>query len=88
MYAEQSPDGNYTVEIYRKKRFFAAPGDGGISGSLGYIRLLDKDGNEIGNSFNCPPFSLIDLELDLGTINNTFFYSRGKGINLKTGRCD
>lgn len=86
--SEKSIDGKYIVEIYKEKRFFAAPGDGGISGSSGYIKLLDKKGEEIGDTSDCPPFSLSDIELDLGVINNVFFYSRGEGINLKTGRCD
>ncbi|MBP0611902.1 hypothetical protein J8J42_02440, partial [Chryseobacterium sp. cx-311] len=63
-------------------------GDGGMGTRSGFIKLLDKDGNEIGNTSNCPTFFLRDIELDLGIIDNTFFFTRSGGINLKTGKCE
>lgn len=85
--SEKSSDGNYIVEIYKEKSFFATPGDGGISGSMGYIKLLDKNGKEIGNTSNCD-VSYGDIEIRWDLPNNYLFYSRGSAINLKTGRCD
>jgi hypothetical protein len=32
------------------------PGDGGFSNRDAYIELFDKNGKEIGNTSNCPPF--------------------------------
>ncbi|MDR2205212.1 MAG: hypothetical protein LBE36_03520 [Flavobacteriaceae bacterium] len=82
-------DAKYIVEFYKEKRFFASSGDGGISGTLGYIRLLDKKGSEIGDTSDCPPFFLGDIDLlDFKIRDNHFYYSRGSAINLKTGRCD
>lgn len=86
--SQKTNNGSYTVEIYAYKRFFAAPGDGGMGSRSGFIKLLDKDGNEIGNTSNCPSFFLRDIELDLGIIDNTFFFTRSGGINLKTGKCE
>lgn len=85
--SERSPDGKYIVEIYKEKRFFSVPGDGGISGSLGYIRLLDNKGNKIGDTSNCPSFSLADIELDFNIVNNNFFYAKGESINIEKGKC-
>ncbi|UQB68099.1 DUF5412 domain-containing protein [Epilithonimonas zeae] len=89
LHSRKSPDGKYIVEIYKEKSFFAAPGDGGISGSLGYIKLLDENGDKIGDTSDCPPFFLSDIELDWEIGKNKYIsYTKGEGINLKTGKCN
>ncbi len=86
MYSKMSSDGKYTIEVYTYKRFFATPGDGGISSRNAYIKLFDKNGNVIGDTKGCDVF-FGDLEINFEITDNILFYSRGNGINLATGSC-
>jgi|SRR5690606_5037788 len=83
MYSETSPDGNYEVKVYTTKRIFAATGDGGMSSRTAFVVLLDKVGNEIGNSGDDPSsYREIEIDWEIGK-NRYVSYGKGHGIDFK-----
>ncbi len=85
-----SPDGYYSLIIKKKSNLFktTSPGDGGNYEVE--IVLKNKRGNIIGESnsnLNCRVFNdSIEIEWDIK--NDQVKYSRGKTINLKTGKVE
>ena len=84
----QSPDGQYTLIIKSKFRFFAMPGGGGSSSAPALIILEDKGGNQISTSDDADEgcgvnVGSIWIEWDLE--HDMVYYAKARGINVKTG---
>lgn len=84
-----SPDGNYTLVVKKEFRLFTMPGDGGLASSPAVIILQDKWGFEIGEPITmdhqCGGTFLGDVSVKWDMNDNVVYYSKARGINLKTG---
>lgn len=86
----QSPDRNFTLEIWVAKKGFSFPGNSGSGNSEVYAVLKNKDGNTIGNSESnneCAIF-LDSVEVRWDLKNKLVYYGRAKSIHLKTGKVE
>ena len=81
---EQSPDGKYTMEIYRENLWFSMPGGG--SDNMAYILLRDQYGNipgTINGNSNC---GAMHRDIEIRWTPTFAYYARGNAFNLKTGK--
>lgn len=91
-YSEKSPNGKFTIEIYSTKNLiintfysFIKTGNahGGSGWTKAYAILLDKNGNELGNT-GCQEFFINEIEIYWDLPDEV--YIRGAGsFDLKTG---
>jgi hypothetical protein len=88
MYTEYSPDNQYSLDIYTQKRFFAMPGDGGISSRFAIVVLKNKWGLTIGKSSDECSVLYSDIEIEWDYSSNEVWFARARTINLKTGECE
>ena len=88
MFSEYSPDKQYRVDVYTKRRLFAMPGDGGLYSRTAVVVLKNKWGWTIGKtSDECDVlYDYIEIEWDYSS--NEVKYAKARSINLKTGKCD
>lgn len=87
MYAEVSPDGNYKIEIYTERSFFAMPGGGGLSSRPTKVVLKNKWGWTIGQSNDDCMVFYDDINIDWDIDNQQVFFAIGASLDLNTGEC-
>ena len=84
LYSSYSPDNKYELKVYEKPKFFSMPGDGSTKCA---IVELHKGFWRIDNCEDCPTFTN-EIEIRWEMDDDLVFFSRGHGINLKTGNCE
>lgn len=88
MFTEYSPDNQYSIDVYTQKRFFAMPGDGGISSRMAIVKLKNKWGFTIGKSSDECSVLYGDIEIEWAYSSNEVWFAKARTINLKTGECN
>ncbi len=91
-YSEKSPNGKFTIEIYSTKNLIINTFDsftisgyahGGSGWTKAYAILLDKNGNELGNT-GCEEFFYNEIEIYWDLPNEVSVKGAGS-FDLKTG---
>ena len=91
-YSEKSPNGKFTIEIYSTENLITNTFDlftmsGFAHGSSGWTKayaiLLDKNGNELGNT-GCEEFFYNEIEIYWDLPDEVYVKGAGS-FNLKTG---
>lgn len=87
MYSEMSPDGNYELEVYTERQYFAMPGGGGLYSRPTKIVLKNKWGWTIGESTDdCGAF-YGDIEIAWDMEHQEVSFAKAASIDLNTGKC-
>lgn len=91
-YSEKSPNGKFTIEIYSTKNLIINTFDsftmsglahGGSGWTKAYAILLDKNGNELGNT-GCEEFLYNEIEIYWDLPDEIYIKGAGS-FDLKTG---
>lgn len=81
-----SPDGNYTLEVYRQKTFFAMPGQS--SDAMASIIVKNRQGEILGEITNECGIMYQDIEVNWDLPAHWVSYGMAHGFNLNTGLCE
>lgn len=81
----RSPDGKFMIEVYVEELPIAMPGQGGDA--MAKVVLKDNEGKVLGRSTKECATMYRDLEINWDYENDTVWYGRAHGFNLKTGEC-
>jgi hypothetical protein len=87
-FKEYSPDKQYSVEVYTKKKGFSMPGDGGVSSRIAVVVLKNKLGWTIGKSSDECSVMYGDIEIEWNYSSDVVCFAKARTINLKTGECN
>lgn len=83
-----SPKGNYHLDCYTSMSLIAMPGGGGRDSRVVLVILRDKYGREIGRCEKDHPCAILfgSLEIEWEIEKNIVWFSRGRTMNLVTGK--
>lgn len=83
-----SPNGNYHLDCYTNISLIAMPGGGGVDSRVVLVILRDKYGREIGRCEKDNPCAILfgSLEIEWEIEKNIVWFSRGRTLNLITGK--
>lgn len=80
LYTENSPCGNYKLEVYLKPQFFAMPGGGGLYSKSTTLLLKNKRGWTIGRSDDEVFYGNLEIEWDY--TNKCVWFARGNTLDF------